>query len=560
MKFRTFINIVLAVVIALLLVGAGGLTWIVAQTPKSQSLNSRQASPAAAIFVSRDAPVLASLLVSPEDLESFRLASLPLNQQRRVRADFNQLKRTLRRQTGLRYDNDIAPWVGDEVTFAIAAPDWDRTAANGRQPGYLVAAAIADAGAARDCLDQFWQRQTRRGEEPQTEQVAGVPVTSSQEPGDAALTTAMVGDRFVLFGNAPSVVREAIYNAQVTDLSLAASPDYAAILRSLPPRQLGMSVVNLPYLLAQLREAEAPQVFQLGQQPYETWVTSLRFDAPNLLANVSLLPPKGTLLDPEPPDLMEPVAALQYVSPNSSFIAASQDLQALWTRLQTAAAEPLTPLMTAPVENFLQENWGLDLAESVTPWMRQDYALAALPDGDRTDWVLVTRRSPEAMAAVEDFDGLARQQGYSVGSLPLGEQDTTLWTELAAVVADAKSTAPGFRTLSAEVKGIHAVAEDYLLLSTAVSALDQALQAPPQPATDVPPLKRAIARLEQPNNGYLYARRDILEDWLDTVPALKTRLEGINPLLDQVQSVTLSNYGNDETAKRSGFYVELFTE
>ncbi|MEB3359038.1 MAG: DUF3352 domain-containing protein [Synechococcales bacterium] len=558
MRFRTFINIVVAVVIALLVVGAGGFTWIVAQTPRPQSLNSRQASPSAAVFVSRDAPVVASLLVSPADLESFRLASLPLSQQRRVRADFTQLKRSLRQRTGLRYGDDIAPWVGDEVTFAITAPDWDRAAANGNQPGYLVAAAIADAAIARTCLEQFWQRQIGRGEELQVEQVAGVPVTTVA--GKTALTTALVGDRFVLFGNAPSVVREAINNAQVTDLSLAASPSYAAILESLPSRQLGMAIVNLPYLLAQLGETATPQPLQLGQQAYETWITSLRFDAPNLLANVSLLPPQGTQLAPEPPALDDPVAALHYGSPNSAFVAASQDLQSLWSHLQAAAAEPLTPFVTAPVEGFLQDNWNLNLVEAIAPWIREDYALAALPDGDRTDWVLVTRSSPEAVAAVENFDEEAQAQGYSVGALPLGDQATTLWTQLAAVVADAKSTVPGFRTLSAEVKGIHTTVDDYLLLSTAVSALDQALQAPQSSIIDGPPLKRAIARLERPNNGYIYARRDILENWLATLPNLKQRLEGINPLLDQVQSVTLSNYGNDETAKRSGLYIELVTE
>jgi len=81
---------------------------------------------------------MVSLLVNPDRLESF-LAARP-GQRRRARQELNQ-KTNLLANTGLDYQRDIQPWLGDEITLAVTTIDIDRDEQNGRQPGSLMALA-----------------------------------------------------------------------------------------------------------------------------------------------------------------------------------------------------------------------------------------------------------------------------------------------------------------------------------------------------------------------------------------------------------------------------------
>jgi len=82
---------------------------------------------------------MVSLLVNPDRLESFRqvgsrttAASTP---------GTKPAKTNLLANTGLDYQRDIQPWLGDEITLAVTTIDIDRDEQNGRQPGYLMALA-----------------------------------------------------------------------------------------------------------------------------------------------------------------------------------------------------------------------------------------------------------------------------------------------------------------------------------------------------------------------------------------------------------------------------------
>jgi len=61
-------------------------------------------------------------------------------QRRRARQELNQLKTNLLANTGLDYQRDIQPWLGDEITLAVTTIDIGDEQ-NGRQPGYLMALA-----------------------------------------------------------------------------------------------------------------------------------------------------------------------------------------------------------------------------------------------------------------------------------------------------------------------------------------------------------------------------------------------------------------------------------
>ncbi|NJL22350.1 MAG: DUF3352 domain-containing protein [Leptolyngbyaceae cyanobacterium SM1_3_5] len=153
-RLRTFFYLLIAIVATLLLAGLGGLVWLASGNPFA-ALSSGDRAPSAIVFVPRQAPAVVSLLVNPDRLEAFRLASVRPAERRRARAQIDRLKQNLLQRTGLDYQQDIQPWIGDEVTFAVTAPDFDRDPTNGAQAGYLLAIASRDARQAREFLQLF---------------------------------------------------------------------------------------------------------------------------------------------------------------------------------------------------------------------------------------------------------------------------------------------------------------------------------------------------------------------------------------------------------------------
>src|SRR4028119_1620357 len=126
MKLRSFFYALAAGVVALLLIAAGGFFWLTSQSPLNLLRGEAVANPTAAIFVPKQAPLMASLLVNPDRLEAFRqLVARPLNR-RRSRAELNQIEDTLLGNKGINYQRDIRPWLGDELTLAVTSLDFDR--------------------------------------------------------------------------------------------------------------------------------------------------------------------------------------------------------------------------------------------------------------------------------------------------------------------------------------------------------------------------------------------------------------------------------------------------
>lgn len=256
MKFSTFRRILLAVVTALLLVGIGGAIWIGVRSSPPQAVGNADANPETAMFVPRHAPLMASLLVNPEQLEFFAIESLPPDQRRSTRGDLGQMRRQLEAQLGLDYERDIFPWAGNELTLALTTWDVDHDPVNGKQPGYLLAIAVWDADEASRTLQRLWQQQAGRGDRLIFEDYSGVslvyPDTAREtDPGDRtrattpALATAQVGESYVLFSNSPMVLQDAINNVQVPNLSLGSSPAYQEALATLPSKRFGLLWVDL---------------------------------------------------------------------------------------------------------------------------------------------------------------------------------------------------------------------------------------------------------------------------------------------------------------------------
>lgn len=615
MKLRSFFSGLIIAVVALLLLGAGGFYWIAAQSPLGLLTQGAATTPSAAIFVPKQAPAMVSLLVNPDKLEQFRQVVARPQDRRRSRQEFTQFKQSLLTNTGLEYQRDVQPWLGDEITIALTTLDFDRDSLNGNQPGYLLAIATKDPERSREFLQLFWQKRAIAGSDLGFEQYKGVKLIYAAVPtGEKdtklskkdkrrnsntvpyslfpipSLSSAVVGDQFVLFANHPKVLRDAITNVQAVDLNLSNAKPYAQALDTLTQPRIGLTVVNLPQLTAWLEKPAAESAGRATgktnatvledkkeiEQKYQTMAIALGLNPLGLMADTALLTADGKVTS-NTPTLTQPVAALQYLPAASPFSLSGTHLDRTWSRLSSdlAGYDVLSKLVNQPLDS-MRSRWQLDLEKDVFSWVKGEYALGLLPNfivepatktknkkqaAERqtlkslpNDWIFIAQRSNEdAGQAIAHLDDLAKTQGLSVGSLPLGEQTVFAWTRLSPT--SGKNQA---KTLQAEVQGVHATIGNYELFTTSIEAMDRALQAVSSSLKTSDRFNQAIAPLLQPNNGYVYldwiAGKVILERQF---PILRIIELAGKPLFDHLQSLSLSSYGMESGVQHSGVFLRL---
>jgi uncharacterized protein YjiS (DUF1127 family) len=612
MKRRSFFVFLVALALALLLTGAGGFYWLVASNPLKLLNSGRNETPAAAMFAPRQAPIILSLLVKPEQLAAFRRVVARPGERRRARAELEQLKQSLLANTGLDYEEDIQPWLGEEVTLGVTATDFDRDPSNGQQPGYLLAIATQNPEKSREFLQLFWQKRAITGTDLMFEQFKGVKLiyaTEVQERGKEDkgkekerielqmlqskiltpyLATAVVGEQFVLFANHPKVLRDAITNVQAPNLNLSSASFYDQALQTLNQPRIGLAFVNLPQLANWLAQGStASQKYQklaqdlaLGNTPdtgvtpkYQTLAIALELNQGGLMAETALVPVTEQGISTTAP-LSQPVGALRYIPGNSAIAASGNHLDRLWSDLLDGLTgyEAAVQLVNQPILE-VKKRWNLDLPEEIFNWVQGEYALAVLPTDVQeqrsrakakkqqaaakgqefsNDWIFVAQRSEATQPSLEHLDQLASQQGFSAGSLQLGNQTISAWTQLKSGNKQMAST------LQAEVRGLHTSVNNYEIFANSITAMDKALHADDNALINSDAFKQATAPFPQPNHGYLYL------DWPTSARILERQFPLLRvvelagqSLFTHLRSLTISSYGTQADVQRSSLFFRL---
>lgn len=562
-RLRAFFYVLIAIVLALLLAGVGGFVWLASGNPFAV-LNSGDRAPAAMVFVPRQAPAVVSLLVNPDRLEAFRLASVRPSERRRARTQIDRLKQSLLQRTGLDYEQDIKPWIGDEVTFAVTAPDFDRDPDNGDQAGYLLAIDSRDSIQAREFLQLFWQKQAIAGATLVFEQFAGVKIVYSDgNPAGASLrelkerpqppATALVGNRFVLFANHPKVLREAVNNVQAPELGLSNTAAYQRAIEQFPKQQ-GVAFINFASLAGWL---DKTQVADLSQR-YESLAAALKFDRRGLIADTTLLAASGETLPTAKPQLAKSVGALKFIPAASPLAAGGEDLRQFRAEVAAGIA-PYKPLadFVDRIQSDLESRWSLQ-PEDLFDWVTGEFALGMIAPIERKappDWIFVTERTSKTSEQLARFDQIASDRGLSTVALSLDDQAVSTWTKLST---EANSRSSEGVDLKAEVQGVRASVGNYEILATSVEAMRQALNARSQPITESENFDQAIAALDRPNDGYFYLDWPTIERISgDRIPLARLARLAAKPVLENVRSLTVTSYGSEPTLQRGAIYFRL---
>ncbi|MBD2257289.1 DUF3352 domain-containing protein [Pseudanabaena sp. FACHB-2040] len=587
MKVRTFFSTLTLVVVALLVVGIGGFIGLTSRSPLFLLAQGGQSLPTAAPFVSKNAPVMVSLLTRPDRLTDLWLLLAAPGDRRQTQAEIARLEKSLLAGVGLTYEEDIRPWLGNEITFAVTTADLDQDPDNGSQPGYLLALSCRDSERAKAVLELFWQKRAIAGDRLRFEQFAGskliytpaqgdpspadLPQAGIAEFGPQSVASALVGQKFVLLANDPRVLQQALTAAQSRDLNLEHDLGYRKAVASLDNSRIGLAVVNLPPSLSWLGLAThttaALRTQGLGSSDgiIDRAVFSLRPHRQGLLADTVLLAAAGHPFKPQQATPVPPEAA-QFLPADTALAAVGSQLDQLWQDVRNnlpyyAAAvpawQPLWDRLQAPLPN--------QPPEALLDWISGDYALGLVTRSPQmaSGWVLAAHHQDNTPAAMARFDELARQQGLSVGPLTLADQSVSAWTRLSiASTPDPNSSSPAGASpelvVTTTVAGLHTQSGEYELLSNSPTSLYRAFQVNGNSLLTSPQWQKTIEPLTLPNAGYLYLDWQTLRpDWLNRAPWLKLIETLGQPLFSHLQSIAVTSYGRDEQAYSGGIFFRL---
>ncbi|MFP4415032.1 DUF3352 domain-containing protein [Coleofasciculus sp.] len=570
MKLRSFFYALTASVVMLLLLAGSGWFWVSAHSPLNLLQEQEVKTPTAAIFVPKQAPAMISLLVNPDRLAALRQVVVEPQKRRGAIAEFKQLENSLLANLGLDYQRDIQPWIDDELTLAVTSLDVDRNPGNAAQPGYLLVFTTNDPEAAQE---QVYSRLAIAEEaDLVVESYQGVnliyqsPISAKEQGSDNpesrlipdTLTSAIVGDRFVLYANHPKVLRNAINTVQVADLSLAENFDYQQLLQSLTEPRIGLSVVNLPALAAWISNQSIPN--RESFEASKSLAITLSLTRQGLLAQTAIPRSKSS---PEPitPVLSQPVDALEYIPTQSALVIAGVNLNQFWQQLSSRLEtdESLSSLLDQGIAQ-LESRWGIQLPEEIFSWVEQDYALSLFPRPDQPnpDWIFVaqTASNDRAIDAIEHLDMVAKQQGLNVGELPFGDRTTTAWTKL-VTAQTLKNRQDGLLSLQAQVRGVHTTVGDYEVFATSIEAMDAALNGVKDSLVQNLDFQNAIAALPAQNDGYFYL------NWLESKPLIERQLPIVRvveligqPLFNHLRSLTITSYGVNQDVQQSQLFFQ----
>ncbi|TVR14246.1 MAG: DUF3352 domain-containing protein [Phormidium sp. GEM2.Bin31] len=579
MKSRAYSPLSLTLLGVILLTVLWTVYWFGFQSSLTLLRGAPRGEPAAALFLPKDPPLVMSLFTNPQKLQDLRQLRTPLRQRGQAKAEFRRLKASLLTDTNLEYERDIEPWLGDEITLAVTTADLDRDPKNGTQPGYLLALEVRDGERSREFLDLFWQNKAVSGQELRFETYKGVKLIYSRKmrppTGDGLQlkdfnpfakesagewSSALVGDRFVLFANAPEVLRKAINDAQVEDLNLQHSATYQKAIARLDDQRIGVVLADVPQLSGWLGGDSVKPESQLP----DTLAIGLGLSRQGLLADTVWASSNDeTTVSPE---LDHPVAALNYVPEESALVLAGTDLASRWRRLSQAVSggDLLSRLLTQPLGE-LETRWGISLQEDIFDWVTGDYALALLPnvDEDGLDWIFVADdppdNHPQSNAAIARLDEAAAANGYSVGPFTLKDQHRILaWTRL--MTKEGKTSEGNLRLrLEADVLGVRGQLNDYRLLASSIEAIDWAYTSPRRNSLLANgQFRKELPLLPQENDGYFYL------NWQQSQGPLRQQLPFLrvleltgNPLFDHVRSLLLSTEGSRNGVHRAQVLIKL---
>lgn len=559
---RQFFIGLFALTLSLVIAGVGVFFVLQAKSPLTLLNQSDRPIAAATVFIPARSPFSLSLLTRPERLIALQQAVASPVERQPFLDEVDQIKQTLKTTTGLDYDQDIQPWMGEEITFAVTVSDLDGDSQNGEQPGYLLAIEIAPERQqqAQEFLQLLWQRRSLAGQVPVSEQTSGVRILFAQGAANQSnlmAATALVGDQFVLFANDAQVLRQSIRSAQ-TAQNLAQNAAYRQSVSQLPEPRVGLAYFDVRALSRQSTDGlgdgmgdgmgdgtssarHAYTAMGLGVTPAGLVATAREADA---LAEDS--GGSEDVIASQSPTALTGESVLAYLPANLEIAVASRDL----SQLRDAVMASGLPTKVVPEFFTMGQPSADELSEShLWDWVQGSAALGGVKSrrGER-DWILAVEREPGGIARLDEA---ATAAGYSAVPVAIGEREATAWTRF-KTGSQRGAKASGLQT---ELLGLHVQQDEHEIFASSVAAMNLALEASASESRSLLGTARfggAIAPLPSLTDGYIYL------DWPAIAPSLTRLYPALN--LIEVAARPFFNHLDTVAATRSNRVTSVFVQ
>ncbi len=554
MKFRK----VLIALIGVILVAVLGFSFFANRSVNLLVGVGVEDNPKGVVFVPKQSPLMVSVLINPQQLDSF-VKFLPTNGEfKQVAKAMDKLRSTLLTQAQVNSIDDLKGWIDDEVTFAVTSLDYDHNNSNGTQPGYLLAVKHNDSQAANEFLQTYYVQDVLSDtSELIFDEYEGVNIVYQHPFGKNSpikqVAAGVVGD-YVLFANDLPVLIDAINNVQAVELNLENDIAYQESLEVLPTKKVGVVYLNLPTTSAWI--TNKAQIADTSET--KSLTLSLQLDGQGLIANTAFFGPKDEAqleaeANEEKNTLNEVPSTLAFVPENSALAVAGVNLQALAEDLNQGLNDnnPFSQIL-AQIIKPIESSLDLDFQSQIFDKVTGEYAFSFSQNKERKslDWFFIDEVTDEPLTT--EFDSIAQNRGLSIGSLPLDDRTMTTWTKLIT------TSDRNYSSLEAQVKGVHAQKESYEIITSSVDLLSNSLSESPYSLLDNNAFQTSVSALPQENYGYLYLKWQPLKPYLTKrFPLLRVVELGFKPLFDNLNSLTLTSQGVENGIERSTVFFNF---
>ena len=415
MKGRSFLLALVAVAMVLLTL-ALGVWWAMARQSPLRLMDRPLELPRSARFMPSDAALTLHWLVDPRQVPAYAQAVAPIRQRRLVNDSTRQLRDGAFALAGLDFDNELAGWIGSEVSFAVLDAPAKQA---GEQPkeGWVLALSSRDEDGAKRFLQRFWQTRSLAGTDLQISRYRGMGVISGRGAllgrDPQPIATALIDDDLLLLASGRGVLEQALDVSQLESQHQLGDPVLASDLK---------------------RFGRGAAVLIANPGAMDRWlgVPSAITDRGDLQGLVASLTPQG-------PDLTLD-ALVHFREPTIPSATQLIDSDVL---LRDAGGDAETVALLTNPSALLAADADEPLAQWIAPLLRQSIesvstgaaaAVVGLDEGPMLwqqgpqGWVLGTRPNrPDP----EMVDGRLQELGLTGSTLDSDGQSLQVWTRLA---------------------------------------------------------------------------------------------------------------------------------
>lgn len=445
---------------------------------------------------------------------------------------------------GLNYQQDIQPWVGDEVTLALLPSPTGAVVPQQALPvpantqSVIAILPIRDPLKAKELLGKARPANAGR---MTTRIYKGVEIQESS--GTAPFSAAALDARYLVVTNSPKATEQAI-DAYKGDPALNATPGFSQAMGQIQsPQPFARVYVNIPAASA-MAAAGNPQATQDPNQQSQGLAATVSLQPEGIqFKSISWLKPNSERKF----QVRNTARRMPELLPGDTLIMASGgNLRQLWLDYTQGVAANYRNFDPRELQQGIASTTGMDLERDFLPWMQGEFSLSLIPAPQNAPPSLPLglmlmvestdrRAADNALGRLDEV--MAGKYKFKVGQAKVGNETVTTWTNGELTVT--RGWLPN----------------DVAFLTLGAPVASKVLPKPASPLAQNDLFRQSTASGLQPNNGHFFVDVDraINANPFPLVPLPA----GSQPFVKSIQSIGITAAISGERSSRHDIFVKI---